>query len=403
MVAFDLSHSLDLKCMSSTLRFVHHDLELLNPSFDSPLVDVLTELEHLRRLQLAGDTPAPLFFQLKGIFHLLESLGSARIEGNHTTLADYVESRVDGEIQGTDHLREISNIEHAMAYIDEVVEPGMPFTEHLIRELHTLAVSSLEREGDRTPGAYRQEGVRIAQSTHLPPEHIHVPGYMSELVNFINRADSQKYDLMKVALAHHRFGWVHPFTNGNGRTVRLLTYALLIKYGFNVKDGGRVLNPTAVFCNDRNNYYKMLSAADEGTPEGRETWCIYVLDGILTELKKVDQLTRYAYLQEHVLLPALAYSRQRELLTDVEFKILRLACSQQGLIKAGDLAKALPELTKPAQRTYQINKLLERKMLQPVQEGARQYVICFANNYLLRGVIQSLREQGFIPAQLEQA
>ncbi len=112
--------------MPHTPRFVHHDLELLNPSFDSPLVDVLTELEHLRRLQLAGDTPAPLFFQLKGIFHLLESLGSARIEGNHTTLADYVESRVDGEIQGTDHLREISNIEHAMAYIDEVVEPGVP-------------------------------------------------------------------------------------------------------------------------------------------------------------------------------------------------------------------------------------------------------------------------------------
>ncbi|HAT2712784.1 TPA: Fic family protein [Aeromonas hydrophila] len=389
--------------MTNSPRFLHHNLELLNPSFDSPLVDVLNELEHLRRLQLAGDTPAQLFFQLKGIFHLLESLGSARIEGNHTTLADYVENRVDGGMQNADHLREISNIEAAMAYIDEVLEPGLPITEHFIRELHTLAVSALEREGDRTPGAYRQEAVRIAQSTHIPPEHIHVPGYMAELVNFINQADPQKYDLMKVALAHHRFGWVHPFTNGNGRTVRLLTYALLIKYGFNVKDGGRVLNPTAVFCNDRDSYYRMLSEADTGTPEGREVWCTYVLDGILGELKKVDRLTNYAYLQEHVLVPALAYSKQRELLTDVEFKILRLACSQQGLIKAGDLTKAIPELAKPAQRTYQINKLLERKMLQPVQEGARQYVICFANNYLLRGVIQSLREQGFIPAQLEQA
>ena len=77
--------------MTDAARFVHHDLQLLNPSFDSPLVDVLQELEHLRRLRLGGDTPAPLFFQLKDIFHLLESLGSARIEGNHTTLAaDYV-------------------------------------------------------------------------------------------------------------------------------------------------------------------------------------------------------------------------------------------------------------------------------------------------------------------------
>jgi hypothetical protein len=43
--------------------FSHHDLTLLNPAFDSPLVDVLTELKHLRRLQLRGSTPAQIFFQ----------------------------------------------------------------------------------------------------------------------------------------------------------------------------------------------------------------------------------------------------------------------------------------------------------------------------------------------------
>ena len=111
--------------MTNAARFVHHNLQLLNPSFDSPLVDVLNELEHLRRLQLTGDTPAPLFYQLKAIFHLLESLGSARIEGNHTTLADYVESRVDGMSQTEDHLKEVANIEQAMSFIDEVVEPGL--------------------------------------------------------------------------------------------------------------------------------------------------------------------------------------------------------------------------------------------------------------------------------------
>ena len=34
--------------------------------------------------------------QLKRVFHMLESLGFARIEGNHTTLADYVESSLEG-------------------------------------------------------------------------------------------------------------------------------------------------------------------------------------------------------------------------------------------------------------------------------------------------------------------
>ena len=75
-------------------QFLHHDQQLLNPRFDSPLLDVLTDLEHLRRLEIRGSTPPPVFMQLKEVFHLLESLASARIEGNHTTLADYVEARV---------------------------------------------------------------------------------------------------------------------------------------------------------------------------------------------------------------------------------------------------------------------------------------------------------------------
>lgn len=379
-------------------RFNHHDLSLPNPAFNSPLVDVLTELEHLRRLQLRGSTPAPLFFQLKQIFHMLESLGSARIEGNHTTLADYVESKLDGAGEHSDQLREMENIELAMAFVEESIEKGTNLTEHFIRELHAMTVDNLEREGDRTPGAYRVGSVRIAQSEHLPPDAVQVPSYMQELVAFINQTHAPKYDLIKVALAHHRFGWVHPFGNGNGRVVRLLTYALLIKYGFNVQAGGRVLNPTAVFCNDRDKYYSMLALADSGSSEGQEAWCTYVLTGILDELKKVDQLTDFDYLRNKILTPALAYAKQRELITSQEESILHIA-AKMGVAKAGDLADAMPNLT-AAQRTYQIKKLVERKMLQPVSEGARQYTFGFSNNYLIRGVIRVLSAEGFIPATL---
>ena len=105
--------------------FIHFDLALPNPSFDSPLVDVLTELEYLRRLELGGTTPAPVFFQLKSIFHMLESLGSARIEGNHTTLADYIESKLDATpVAHSDQLREMENIEKAMEYIEDFFKPG---------------------------------------------------------------------------------------------------------------------------------------------------------------------------------------------------------------------------------------------------------------------------------------
>ncbi|KIE41354.1 Fic family protein [Geobacter anodireducens] len=382
-------------------EFNHHDLTLLNPSFDSPLVDVLTELEHLRRLQLRGTTPAPVFYQLKDIFHMLESLGSARIEGNHTTLADYVESRLEGAANQTpaDQLREMANIEAAMAYIEECIHPGDHITEVLIRDLHTITVKELEREGDTTPGDYRHKQVKISQSEHLPPEtNLQVKQYMKELVEFINADHPQKYDLIKVALAHHRFGWIHPFNNGNGRVVRLLTYALLIKYGFNVRAGGRVLNPTAVFCNDRDKYYAMLAQADTGTEEGREAWCIYVLEGILDELSKVDRLTDLAYLNERILAPTLEYAKERKLITALEEKVLQIT-SKIGVAKAADLAAAMPGMSSP-QRSYQVKKLVERKMLLPIKEGARQYTVGFSNSYLIRGIIRSLSNEGFIPASM---
>ena len=380
-------------------QFNHFDLALPNPSFDSPLVDVLTELEHLRRLELGGTTPAPVFFQLKAIFHMLESLGSARIEGNHTTLADYVESKLEDKPQApTDQLREMENIEKAMAYIEAYFKTGDDINDFFIRQLHAIAVSDLEREGDETPGAYRKKNVQIAQSEHLPPESVLVEDYMNELIAFVNEKHAPKYDLIKVALAHHRFGWVHPFGNGNGRVVRLLTYMLLIKFGFNVKAGGRVLNPTAVFCNDRDQYYAMLSAADKGSAQGVEAWCVYVLQGILDELRKVDQLSDFNFLAKNIILPALKLAKERQWITAAEALILHVA-SVKGVAKAADF-KAVTQTLTEAQRTYQIKKMVERKLLIPIEQGARQYTIGFSNNYLMRGVVQVLIDQGFVPASL---
>ncbi len=292
----------------------------------------------------------------------------------------------------------MANIEEAMDFIESQFESGQELTEYFIRELHAMTVHGLEREGDATPGAYRQGAVQISQSLHLPPEAFRVPDYMNELVAFINRPDPAKYDLIKVALAHHRFAWIHPFGNGNGRVVRLLTYTLLIKYGFNVKTGGRVLNPTAVFCNDRDRYYAMLGKADSGTPEGREAWCVYVLDGMLDELRKVDRLTDAGYLTERILTPALQYARERELITQLEERVL-LATAKAGVAKASDLKDAMAGMNE-RQRTYQIGKLVERQMLAPVREGARQYTVAFSNNALIRGVILALSNEGFIPEAL---
>ena len=83
---------------------------------------------------------------------MLESLGSARIEGNHTTLADYVESRLEAQpAKLSDQLREMANIEEAMSLIEEQFEPGQEVTEHLVRELHAMTVQGWNARGTPRP------------------------------------------------------------------------------------------------------------------------------------------------------------------------------------------------------------------------------------------------------------
>ncbi len=382
-------------------KFVHYDLELVEPEFCSSLTDLIIELDYLRRKQLQGSTHPKLFFQLKNIFHFLESIGSARIEGNNTTIAEYIETKLEGKRKLPLAIQEIQNIEDAMVLVEKAVK-NHPIDRAFICELHKIVTKGLgllpppDGEGDHTPGDYRVTNLRINKASHIPPEFLRVRDYMEELVKFVNREDSPKYDLLKIAIAHHRFVWIHPFGNGNGRTVRLFTYAMLVKLGFNV-DKGRIINPTAVFCSNRDAYYKYLAMADQGNREGILNWCEYVLKGLMEEIGKIDKLLDYNYLRKEILLPAIADSIKREYITEIEAKILQKAIDKQ-VIQAIDLkdifsGKAGSEISR------QIRRLIDKKMLvrEGEHDGNRKYLIRFDNSYLLRSVIKLLGEKSFLP------
>jgi Fic family protein len=381
----------------SAAKFVHYDLKLVEPKFNSSLTDLIIELDYLRKKTPGGSTHPKVFFQLKHIFHTLESIGSARIEGNNTTIAEYIETKLEGNKIVPPGIREIQNIEKAMAFIEENVK-DYPLNRAFISEMHKMIVEGLlpppDGEGDKTPGDYRKINLRIAKSGHLPPDWISVDTFMSELTDFISKKDSPKYDLLKAAIAHHRFVWIHPFGNGNGRTVRLFTYAMLVKTGFNV-NVGRIINPTAVFCSNRNDYYKYLSQADKGTDAGILTWSEYVLKGLKDEIEKIDKLSEYNYLRKEILIPAITHSIERRYITDNESRILKRVVDKQ-VVQASDL-KEFFEGKVQAEVSRQIKKLIDKKMLVPESEGTRKYVIRFDNSCLLRGIIKALGEKGFLP------
>lgn len=372
------------------------ELRIVQPPFESSLTDLIIDLDVLRKKTPHGTTPQFIFSQLKNIFHMLESLASARIEGNNTTLADYVESRIEARSDIGSNLREIRNMEECLAFIDEHIGKSI-IDRAFVSELHKMTVRQLPPppvgEGDKTPGIYRRGNVTIRNSPHIPPDTSTVPAFMDELFEFIRTKHESKYDLLKVAIAHHRFVWVHPFTNGNGRVVRLLTYAMLIKYGFAV-DKGRILNPAAVFCHDRMEYYDKLALADTGTDENILTWCEYVLKGLKTEIKKIDNLLDYSFLKKGILLPAIEYALDRQFITRIEAGVLKRTV-EMTIVKAGDLADIVAS-QHDSERSRIIHRLKEKKMLNSLPDSPRKYTISFNNNFLLRAIIKLLSDEGFV-------
>ncbi|MCK5026857.1 MAG: Fic family protein [Candidatus Pacebacteria bacterium] len=382
-------------------QFIHRDLELIQPDFNSPLTGIILELEKLRGPILGGPVHPHIFFELKEVFQMLESFGSARIEGNRTTLSELIEKTIEKRRDDDEQIREIANGEDAMDFIEDTLGKGGSISQSFILEAHKIVTRDLtpppNGEGSRTPGQFRNHDVIIQKSMHKPPSFSMVTKYFNDLLYFINESTEPQNELLITAIAHHRFAWIHPFDNGNGRLVRLLTYAMLIKQGFNVHNG-RILNPTAIFCVDRDKYYHMLAQADRGGKNEMLAWCEYVLTGLLSEIHKIDQLLNRRYLTEKILLPAIVFGLENKYITKLEYEILRKAVLSQHMeIVSGDIESLMPGKL-PAERSRTLGRLKRKKMLVPVKKNGRKYVISFFRNYLLRGVIDALKKEGFVSA-----
>lgn len=74
------------------------------------------------------------------------------------------------------------------------------------------------------PGEFRTRDVAVGR--HIPVSPGAVPRFMKRFEDAykkLGKVDS----IIAAVTAHHRFVWIHPFIDGNGRVVRLMSYAML--------------------------------------------------------------------------------------------------------------------------------------------------------------------------------
>ncbi len=370
------------------------NLELPKISFDSNLVELITKLEVLRHQIVPLEIDIRLFAQVKQIFYMIESLQSARIEGNRTTISDYVASKFENK-DNVDNIKEINNIEKAINYVNQcfLEDENFKISNKFIKELHYIITNDLKSEGSKESGKYRSCNVRINKAEHIPPNPTAVPGFMEELVDWINKTDKIQKQLLKVAIAHHAFTWIHPFDNGNGRMSRILTYAILRQYGF---DMAFLLNSTTVFCVNREKYFEMLKLADKNTNEGKLAWCEYVLNGLYNEISKLSKLMNKQFFVDKIVKPAINRAYELHFINDEYKKILELALNKEdGTIKSKDIQTIIKDKT-PRQISHIIGKMLDTELLQRYHSNNRIYVLNLMSKDLATGMLDSLYREQFI-------
>jgi len=146
-----------------------------------------------------------------------------------------------------------------------------------LRPSHLLTLQRFALEGlNSYAGNWRPAGIEIGGSRHKPPGAHIVPEEVEHMCDYINDNWGKSSPVHLAAYALWKLNWIHPFTDGNGRTARAISYLLLcLRLGYNLPGTNTI--PEQI-SNDKSPYYKALEAADEG-------WA-----GNKIDLSKLEQL-----------------------------------------------------------------------------------------------------------------
>lgn len=213
------------------------------------LFDKLSDLKKSRPL------PPIALQKLREALAIEWTYNSNSIEGNTLTLRETQLVLQEGITVKGKSLREhfeAKNHETALNYLYTLVSNDYKIKSKDLLDLHQLVLRSIE---DDFAGRLRTGGVRITGANFVPPNALKVPQLVDELIDFVNTNPLQLNIIELATVFHHKFVWIHPFFDGNGRTVRLCMNLILMKEGF---------PPAIILANDRKKYYEALNSANNG-------------------------------------------------------------------------------------------------------------------------------------------
>lgn len=206
-------------------------------------------------LKKSRPLPGIALQKIKDALSVEWTYNSNSIEGNSMTLRETFIIINDGMTVKGKPLREhfeVNNHHKALHFLYKLVEDKKQLDGSSILDIHGFMLNNIE---DLYAGRLRNGGVRIQGANFVPPNARKVYDLFEELIDFVAKNPLGLNAIELATVFHHKFVWIHPFFDGNGRTVRLAMNLILMNAGF---------PPAIILKNDRNKYYAALNMANNG-------------------------------------------------------------------------------------------------------------------------------------------
>lgn len=235
---------------------------------------------------------------------------------------------------------------------DAVIELHRRFCEKLPDDLLWVENPDTGERVRVVPGELRQRDVQVGQHIAISP---------GAVARFLTRFDGAYQTLGRVdrviaaATAHHRLLWIHPFVDGNGRVVRLMSYAMLK----DALDTGGIWSVARGLARRETEYKRHLQACDSprrGDLDGRGSlseaalarFAIFFLEICLDQIAFMEQLVEPTRLRDRILIWAEEEIRGGRL--PPKSGLVLEALLFRGLLPRGDVAELLSVGERQARR-----------------------------------------------------
>lgn len=235
-------------------------------------------------------------FQSEAIARMVHH--GTHIEGNELSMAQ-TRKILEGEniIAYERDIQEIINYRNVMSLLDELAHKRGGYDIDSLKDIHKETVKKIVPE-DKV-GVLRNTQVVIKEEGSgnvilQPPPFVEIPYLIEDFLEWLNSDDAKEiHPIMRAGIAHYILVAIHPFVEGNGRTVRAYANLILMREDYDIK---RFFALEEHFDGDLVAYYEALASVDRQSKNiaARDltSWLEYFTGVVAVELSKIKEKVR---------------------------------------------------------------------------------------------------------------